>query len=375
MAAVTFTPASLGILATFIIDDLGITRSAFGVVLAVINIAGALLSPVAGPVTDRVGGKVALVGLFTIAGVTFLTLGATAAYAMLFVSVIIGAFAQAMGNPATNKLIAEQLPAGERGVITGVKQSGVQVGIFLGGVSLPAIATALGWRGAYLIVAALPILGAVAALLIVPGSTRRRVTRVRREKSALPAGIGWLSSYGFLIGFSGAVTFFLPLFVEEEVGLSPIIGGFVAATVAFTAVPGRIIWGRHAERRGAYRRALVAMAWSSIAAAVLFAVAGPWSPLLLWPAAVLVGVGSSSWNSVGMLAVMHDAGPEVTGRASGVVMFGFLAGLGMAPPIFGATVDATGGYRLMWLLSVLAAGAALLAVSRWRPSLSAAPAS
>ncbi|MEN8114587.1 MAG: MFS transporter [Actinomycetota bacterium] len=366
MAAVTFTPASLGILATFIIDDLGITRAEFGIVLAVVNIAGALLSPVAGPVTDRIGGKSALVALFTIAGMTFLILGATVAYAMLFFAALVGAFAQAMGNPATNKLIAEELPAGERGVITGVKQSGVQAGIFLGGVSLPAIATALGWRGAYLLVAVTPFVAAVAALWVVPGSARRSVTRRNSERGRLPSGIGWLSAYGFLIGVSGAVTFFIPLFVEEEVGSNPIVGGFVAATIALAAIPGRIVWGRYAERNRAYKRSLAQMAYLSIAAAVLFATTAAVSPWLLWPAAVLIGIGSSSWNSVGMLAVMDGAGPAATGRASGVVMFGFLAGLGIAPPIFGATIDATGGYGAMWLMSVLTAVAAAVAILRWK---------
>ena len=64
MGAATFTAASLGILATFIIDDLAISRAELGVVLAVVNIAAAVLSPVAGRITDRIGGKAAIVALF-----------------------------------------------------------------------------------------------------------------------------------------------------------------------------------------------------------------------------------------------------------------------------------------------------------------------
>ena len=46
MGAATFMTSSLGILATFIIDDLSISRADLGVVLAVANVAAATLSPV-----------------------------------------------------------------------------------------------------------------------------------------------------------------------------------------------------------------------------------------------------------------------------------------------------------------------------------------
>ena len=88
MGVATFTPASLGILATFIIDDLSISRAELGIVLGLINVGAAVLSPVAGRVTDRIGGKKALIALFVTAGATFLILGTAAAYATLFVGAL-----------------------------------------------------------------------------------------------------------------------------------------------------------------------------------------------------------------------------------------------------------------------------------------------
>ena len=88
-------------------------------------------------------------------------------------------------------------------------------------------------------------------------------------------------------------------------------------------------------------------------------------PALLWIGAVLTGMGTSAWNSVGMLAVIEDAG-ESTGRASGMVLLGFLAGLGIGPPVYGALVDRTGGYEPMWLLSIAASLVALAIVAAWQ---------
>ncbi len=369
MAAATFTPASLGILATFIIDDLSISRAELGVVLGLVNVAAAVLSPIAGRVTDRIGGKKSLIALFVTAGATFLILGTAVAYAMLFVGALAGAISQATANPATNKLIAEDVPAGKRGVITGVKQSGVQAGIFLGGLTVPTLAIILGWRGAYLIVAVVPLVLAAVTAWAIPAAPKVTTEHRTRSRAPLPSAIWWLAGFGFLMGLSGAVTFLVPLFAEEMLGLSPVAGGIAAAVIAFVAVPGRILWSRYAERSGAFRGSLGAMAVLSIAAAGLFYLSGAAAAWLLWPAAVLIAAGSSSWNSVGMVAVMVEAGVASTGRASGVVLFGFLTGLGIAPPIFGAIVDHTGSYDVMWLLSALAAAGSAAVIVAWQRSV------
>lgn len=369
MAVATFTPASLGILATFIIDDLGISRAELGLVLGLVNVLAAVLSPVAGRVTDRIGGRKALVVLFTTAGATFLVLGTAVAYGMLLVGAIAGAISQATANPATNKLIAEDLPAGKRGVITGVKQSGVQAGIFLGGLTVPTLAITLGWRGAYLIVASVPLVFAVVAAWAMPTAPETTAEHRIRSRGPLPVAIWWLAGFGFLMGLSGAVTFLVPLFAEEVLRLSPVAGGMAAAVIAFVAVPGRILWSRHAERSGAFRGSLGTMAVLSIAAAGLFYASGAIAVWLLWPAAVLIAVGSVSWNSVGMVAVMVEAGVAATGRASGIVLLGFLTGLGIAPPIFGAIIDRTGSYDLMWLISALTAAGATIVIMAWQRSI------
>ncbi len=366
MGMATFTAASLGILASFVIDDLGITRTQLGIAVAVVNVAAAALSPVAGRVTDRIGGRAALVVLFVTAAATFLILGTAVAYPMLLVGAVAGAFSQASANPATNKLITEVVPAGRRGVITGVKQSGVQAGIFLGGVTVPTLAIALGWRVAYLIVAAAPLLLAALTMKLIPAANGPgEVETHELAPAGLPPAIWWLMGYGVLMGFSGSVTFLVPLFTEEALGRGPVAGGLAAATIALVAVFGRIAWSRYAERSDAFRLSLGVMTVLSVLAAGLFYSSSQFAGWLLWPAAVMVAMGSSSWNSVGMLAVMSEAGTGSTGRASGFVLLGFLTGLGIGPVTFGALVDRTGSYDLMWLLSAVAAAVALVVVAGW----------
>lgn len=365
MGVSTFTAASLGIVATFIIDDLNVSRATLGLVIAVNSGVAALLSPSAGRVTDRVGGKAALIGLFLITTVAFAMFGLASVVILLFAGAAVGAVAQSGANPSTNKLIAGHLAPGDRGIVTGIKQSGVQAGIFLGGLTLPSLALVFGWRPAYFMVALIPAFFAIGALVVLPRDAPSVEHREERNE-ALPSVITWIAVYGFLMGFAGAVTFLVPLFAEEGLGLDPRVGGLAAATVGFVAFVSRIAWARRSERIGDFWRPLLAMAILAAASSLVLLASEMVAPWLLWPGVVLIGASSSAWNSVGMLAVMDTAGTARTGRASGIVLLGFLGGLAFGPPIYGAIVDRSGSYAGIWVLSAIVAALATLLVAYYR---------
>ena len=148
-------------------------------------------------------------------------------------------------------------------------------------------------------------------------------------------------------------------------GLDARVGGLVAAVIGIVAVAGRIGWAQLAEKREAFVLTLWAMTPIAVVSGMLF-LAAESAPPLVWIAAAMLALSTASWNSVGMLAVMSEAGMLATGKASGVVLFGFLAGLGLGPPVYGALVDATGSYAPMWWTSIAASVATFLLVAAWR---------
>lgn len=366
MGAATLPMSAIGILATFILDDTGITRSELGWIVSTNVILGALLSPSAGRLTDRIGGRRAVALLFAFSATAFVVFGLAPAIGVMVVASAIAAVAQAAGNPSTNLLIRTHLDEGARGIATGIKQSGVQGAVTVAGIVLPSAAIASGWRPTMITVALLPVAGLVLALAVVPRSHQADQSQVT-ETASVPRSVRWLAGYGMLFGFAGAVTFYVPLYIEEAVGLDPRIAGLVAAAIGATAFAARIIWARFAERRDSYIAPLAAMALLSVFAAVTMA-AGTTVPAIVWPAAVLIGASSSAWNSVGMLAVINRTG-HATGRASGVVLLGFLIGLGIGPPVYGATVDATGSYALMWTISLIASLGSAVIIALWRRAI------
>mgnify|MGYP001822609823 CR=1 FL=1 len=60
MVSATATVITLPVLATFIIDDFGISRSEFGTIGSVTGLLAAVTSPFAGRLTDRIGGEIRL---------------------------------------------------------------------------------------------------------------------------------------------------------------------------------------------------------------------------------------------------------------------------------------------------------------------------
>ncbi len=368
MGVGTFASLSLGIIAVIFIEDLGISRAQLGLAFAVNTVGAAVLSPFVGRLTDRIGGRSSLIVVALASATSFVLLGVASSLLILLVASTIGAVAQSNANPATNKLIAEDLPAGSQGIVTGIKQSGVQAFVFVGGAIVPAMALMWGRWSAYMLFAVFAVGLAAVAWIFLPRSTANDGVVWVRDSSRLPSDIWWITAYGFLLGFGGSVTVLYALFTTERLGQSVVVGGAVVAVVGITAMPARIAWAHYAERRHAYRLSLIVIALLAIAgsAALIMSSSSEWW-WLVWVAAVLTGIGPSSWNSVGMLGLIVFAGPSAAGRASGVVLFGFLIGLGAGPPLFGWMVDVTGNYTGVWIMSLVAFVAGLVTVLLWSP--------
>ena len=370
MAATTFPISAVGIVASRIIEDLEISREQLGYVATTGVVIAAAVSLQAGRTVDRIGGRKGFVGVFALSSLAFVVMSGATAYWILVAAAAVGGVALAGGNPVTNKLIVLHMPRGSRGVVTGIKQSGVQAASFIGGLVLPLGAVTIGWR------ATLFAFGVATALLIVP--VLKVVPRDRTpsgpapdRKEPMPSSTRWLAVYGALLGFGGSAAFFLPLFAEEAVGYDPRGAGLAAAVMGLAALGGRIGWARYAERGQRFISALGTIAILAILGGFAF-VGATSSAALLWIGAVVFGVSATSWNSVVMVAVMYDAGVDRAGRASGAVMLGFLIGLAVGGPAYGRSVDVTGSYTLMWWLAITAfAGGAILA-ALWARSIARA---
>lgn len=370
----TFPAYVFGALGPFLITEYALSRSQLGLLTTVFFGVGGALSVVAGPLVDRVGGRAVMLGSFVVMGAALVGMVVAPSYPVLVAAAVVAGLSLATGNPTTNKLISVHIPLGRRGVVMGVKQSGVQGGAFLAGAVLPTLAATWGWRAALLGSMMLPLSGLVAALRVIPPDEQRRSIAARRAAPAVPPAVWWLTVYAFLMGSGvAAVGAYLPLFAVERLSFSPQAAGAVAAAMALVGVVSRIAWGWGSERWGRYSGPLLAMGAGAAAGTVLLLLAGGGAGYLVWPAGILLGMTAVTWNSVGMLAVVGEAGPAAAGTASGYVLGGFYGGFVASPMVFGAIVDRTTSYATAWALTGAVFAAAAVVVFLWRASPAGRP--
>ena len=349
MAISTFAIIAAGVLAAQLIDEFDITRAQVGLLVTANGVVGAFASPLFGRVTDRLGAVKSVVGALLLGSLTLIAWSISPTYAFLLGAALVTGLSNAWGNPSTNALIVDNVPPGQRGVVTGIKQSGVQIGTFLGGLLLPVFAGWWSWRVALLLFLFIPAAGLIGMI-----GRRDHGTTTRKDRSEvgrLPTSVRWITLYGFVSGMAtSSMIAFLPLFANESVGWSEAAGGSLIALTGLAGIGARVMWPRVSEKSLGHGRTLRILASvTTIAGLILGAVSlgrlGAWA---LPVAALLIGGGAVAWNAVGMLAVMDFSPVGAVGKGTGMVLFGFLSGLAIGPPLMGLSVDQLGTYTVGW---------------------------
>lgn len=349
MATSTFAPVVFSVLATPLRSELSAARWQIGALVTVVTAVGAVLSPVSGSIVDRFAPRYSTAVTVIIAGAGFLAMAAAPGYVWLATAATMSGVAQAVANPATNRLIMAQAEAGRRGILTGIKQAGVQAGNFLGGLLLPlGAASLLGWRGTLALAAVVPVVTLIILAMLVRGRPAP-VQTPPSERSPAPAVVIRLAVYGGLLGLAaGSLLTYIPSFAQEGFGFSTEGGGALVSLFAGVGFIARLTAGPLSERVFGHHRVLAGMAVLTGMAGLLLAVAP--SSGWLWPAAVLIGLGPMAWNVIGNLAVMELSPEGGAGHGSGVMMAGFFTGMAVGAPLFGASVDLLDTYRPGWLV-------------------------
>lgn len=390
----------LGALGPRLVNELDVSPTLLGLTTTIGFGAAAVLSPVGGRVVDRVGPRRCLVALLLVSAVALALIGAAPGIGLLLAAVALGGLPQALANPATNKAILATVPPERRGSVTGMKQSGVQLGAFAAGLPLAALAGVAGWRVAVWTAAGAAVVAAVWAARVLPvdaeasvggpspkpgqgsgprpseGSGPRPGSPPASEPGSPPASqpgtspasqpgtspasgprsslvprgaIAWLTVFSLLLGCGiASVNTYLALYGAQRLGLGPTAAGALVAVLGIAGVAGRVGWSKVAGQPGRAVWLPGGLAAGSVGAALLLAGATFVHPLA-WVAAVAVGVFAVAANAVSMVLVMQRAAAGRAGADSALVSAGFFAGFAVGPPLFGLLAE-SGYYGPGWLL-------------------------
>jgi MFS family permease len=335
-----------------VISDLGLSQVQFGAFATASFATAALSSALAGYLIDRYGARAAVEVLYIASAGALLIAAFAKSYAATLAAVAISGFAQSMSNPATNRLISAQPRSSRRGLLVGIKQSGVQMVQFTTGLVLPSLALVVGWRGALGLSVSFVAFGLMLTLRYLPKRDHLAVHASKPEARAqLPRAVWRLAAIAMLTGAAlQASNVYLPLYGYEELGLPVVTAGFVAGLVGAMGLSARIAWGYLSGRVGSPRWSLIGLALAAAAGTGGFYLAGRLSSVpLLWAGAAVFGASGVAINVVLMVTVLRLVPWPAIGRASGIVALGMYLGFVIGPVSFGGMIDATSSYGPGWL--------------------------
>ncbi|CAI2458845.1 4-hydroxybenzoate transporter PcaK [Serratia ficaria] len=363
-----FDTAIIGFIATSLVQDWGIEKTALGPVMsaALVGLAVGALS--AGPLADRIGRKKVLVlSLALFGGFSLLTAFATSLSALTLLRFLTGlGLGAAMPNAAT--LMAEYAPQRRRALLVNLMFCGFPLGSSMGGFVSAWLIPHFGWQSVMVLGGVMPLLLALALVAALPESARfmvvhgypaERIAAVLRRIAPLNLGqpvrftltesgqvkarsaLGVIFSRRYLLGtlmlcltyFMGLMIFYLltswlPLLIRET-GASIRQASLITALFPLGGGIGVLIIGWLMDRMDPHK--VVAVGYL-LTGAFVCAIGYVYSHPLLMAATVFIAGTCMNGAQSSMPALAAGFYPT-QGRATGVA---WMLGLGRFGGILGA---------------------------------------
>lgn len=351
----------VGALAVLIRAELGFSETALGLLASAYYLVSAVSSTPGGRAVNRLGGRraIAVAGVISTTSMLGIAVLGTS-YAVILAFMCLAGVANGFALPATNLVVARDVPLRHQGLAFGLKQSSGPIATLAAGSSVPLVAVTIGWEWAFIIVAVLAV-----PLVVYGRSARRPVPGSERPSGEVATGplvVLAVGAAAAVVGGSSLGAFYVESLVAA--GLTPGTAGTLLALGSVVGIGGRLGWGVVAGRvHHTHFPLLVAMMVAGSVSYTLLGHVATFGPVLL--VTICTFVTGWGWPAVFNFAVVlrSDQAPAV---ASGIAATGLYAGGIVGPPLFGLIVQ-NAGYDWAWVfvaLCVLVAAGAFLVGGR-----------
>lgn len=260
-------------------------------------------------------------------------------------------------TPASSHILSRVTPRHLQPFVFSIKQTGVPLGGVLAGFVGPPLTLIWNWQVAILVVSA----GCLAVAIITEIWSRNYArfadpsVQIRFEligplrlllRSPV---IRWmLGGCVPLVIAQYALTTFIVLYLQEDIGLSVITAGAVLAVAQASGGTGRIIFGAIASRWATPLFTLLMLALlASVAAFLTSSLTSSWPLAAIYGVGVLFGAGAAGWNGVYLAEAARRAPGGEVSRTTGAIGFVIFAAVVIGPAVFGGIV-ATVSYEVAY---------------------------
>jgi sugar phosphate permease len=364
---------SVGPLAPFFKQDLGITSAQVGMVMSAASLGYLITMIPVGWLVDKIGARWPMVIGELIAGICMIALFFAASYPYLLVCMFITGMGCGFLLPSTTQGVIAWFPLRERATVMGLKQTAVNIGGIITAATLPTIAIALGWRYGFLFLGILALVIGASVLIFY-----REPSTVWSTAEGSPAGVTAVSLVEilknreiWLVAFCGfcltwvelTVMAYLVLYLKEALLFGVVAAGGLLAMTELAGAVARPGTGLLSDKVfGGLRKPVYLLL--AITAAVMCCIMGFFGPSLSWalyPALLALGIAGIAFGPIHLTLLAEFGGQQGAGKAVGLGSMVCIGGGILGPPCFGYIIDTTGSYTWAWLsLATLATLCALL---------------
>jgi predicted MFS family arabinose efflux permease len=368
-AAISFAEQGIPTLAVFLEDDLSLSATAVGALVAMLGLGRLVSFYAAGRAVDRRGERrVLLVGALGTGVCVGLAAGAD--YTTMLVVFFVAGLFLATATPAGGKLVFGSVSPRRRSFAMGLRQAAVPAGGLVAAAVLPAVAGLASWRVSLLLAGAVSICGGLAAVALagLGPPVEEAPVQARRALAGLVTRPFVLTTIWacILVGGQYVVLTFLALDARERTGASATVAAALLVLVQAAGMTARVGWGIVADRLPALRTRALPGLVTALGLATALALAALPGESLGWflALALLAGISLNGWQGLWTYRLTEIAGVARAGTASGVALTFVALSITLATPAFGVIAD-TASMRALWcvLAGVLVIGLAVVLAS------------
>lgn len=339
--------------------DLGMSREAWGMAMAVQNLAWGIAQPIAGGIADRYGiGKVIVGGLLLYAlGMALMVVSPTPGLMTLSAGVLTGVGIATSSFSIVMAAFGRRVPQERRSFIFGLATAASSFGQFAFAPIGQAFIASFGWQSALIYLALILV-------LVIPFAyaLRGRTEMDFAGQADLPFMQALARAWGhgsyrllvigfFVCGFHLAfVNVHMPAYLVQ-CGLSPEVGSWTIAVIGLFNIIGSLLSGYLGSRFP--KQLLLAMIYFSRAVAIGLFVLLPVTEVSAYIFAAAMGLLWLSTVPLTAGLVSLFFGARYMGMLYGVAFLSHQLGSFIGVWLGGYVYDHTGSYSLVWYLGVL----------------------
>lgn len=300
-----------------------------------------------GYVVDRIGERFVLtIGSALTAAAAFAAASADSLVAV-GVFLFLGGMAAASSNAASGRLVVGWFPPHRRGLVMGIRQTAVPLGVGLGALVIPRLAVSQGVSVALLFPAIVCAASAVICALGVLDPPRPPRAEAPAEDLANPyrgsATLTRIHALSVLLAVPQSLIWtFTLVWLMTDRGWSAASAGALVSVAQLLGAGGRIAAGYWSDRLGQRLRPIRSIAAAAALTMGLLAVTdwldSPISVMFM----VIASVVTVSDNGLAFTAIAEIAGPFWSGRALGTQNTSQHLTSAMGAPLFGGLIGVAG---------------------------------